>query len=94
MTRFTLDFQTFNRKKLNDRVTFPTLLNMNHFMEDQKLQTFEETQKLIADNPLLNIRPSQFKAATFKQQQAKAKTSAPVKNESEKAYEEAVNNAL
>jgi len=29
--------QTFNRKKLNDSVSFPLLLNMNHFLDKEKL---------------------------------------------------------
>lgn len=37
LQRFTLDMQTFNRKKLNDRVSFPLYLNMNRFLSDQKL---------------------------------------------------------
>jgi len=34
--RFTLDLQTFQRVKINDRVTFPLLLNMNPFLRDYK----------------------------------------------------------
>ena len=36
LQRFTLDMTTFNRKKLNDRVTFPLTLNMNHFLNEAK----------------------------------------------------------
>jgi len=41
LQRFTLDMNTFQRKKLNDRVTFPMLLNMNHFL-NEKMQTDPE----------------------------------------------------
>ena len=53
--RFTLDLQTFQRVKINDRVTFPLLLNMNPFLRDYKE---EEIEKLIEDNPLAKVRPS------------------------------------
>ncbi len=33
LNRFTLDMQTFNRKKLNDLVSFPLILNVNAFLE-------------------------------------------------------------
>ena len=36
LQRFTLDYTTFMRKKLNDRMTFPLVLNMNHFLDEQK----------------------------------------------------------
>ncbi len=32
LSRFTLDFNTFSRIKLNDRVSFPFLLNMNDYL--------------------------------------------------------------
>lgn len=34
LRRFTVDMNTFQMKKLNDRVTFPLTLNMNHFLDE------------------------------------------------------------
>jgi hypothetical protein len=49
LQRFTLDLN-FNRKKLNDLISFPLLLNMNPFLDpDTKPEIFEE---LIKENPL------------------------------------------
>ena len=48
LTRFTLDMQTWNRKKLNDNVSFPLLLNMNPFLDSEQLKDnsiFTELQK-------------------------------------------------
>lgn len=53
--RFTLDYTTFQRVKINDRVTFPLLLNMNPFLRDYN--DFD-IQKLIDDNPLSKVKQS------------------------------------
>lgn len=37
LNRFTMDMTTWQRKKLNDKVSFPLVLNMNHFI-DESLQ--------------------------------------------------------
>ena len=63
MQRFTLDMATFNRKKLNNKVSFPPLLNMNHFMDDEKVSDYQTTRSLIDENPLHKVHPSEFKAA-------------------------------
>lgn len=56
--RFTLDYQIFQRVKINDKVTFPFLLNMNMFL---KSYTDEDVKKLIDDNPLAKVRPSDLR---------------------------------
>jgi hypothetical protein len=55
--------QTFTRKKLNNKVSFPPLLNMNHFMDAEKVSDSEATRKLIEENPLHKIHPSAYKAS-------------------------------
>ena len=32
LNRFTLDYSTFTRVKINDRVTFPKLINLNNYL--------------------------------------------------------------
>jgi hypothetical protein len=63
---------TWQRKKLNDRVTFPLVLNMNHFLNEQKQSDWSETEKLIQANPLNGIRPAQFRAQCTKAAQKEA----------------------
>ena len=57
LQRFTLDMQTFNRKKINDRVTFPLTLNMNHFLNEEKQNDQDQTDEMIKKNPLNEVRP-------------------------------------
>lgn len=49
LNRFTLDFETFQRVKINDKVTFPFLLNMNNYIHGydniQEKQTDIEIEK-------------------------------------------------
>ena len=66
LQRFTLDMVTFNRKKLNDRVTFPLTLNMNHFLDEAKQHDLQQTEDLIKQNPLEGVRPALFKAVAQK----------------------------
>jgi ubiquitin carboxyl-terminal hydrolase 47 len=33
LNRFELDYSTFERKKINNRVSYPFILNMNEFMQ-------------------------------------------------------------
>lgn len=35
LNRFTLDMTTFNRKKINDKVAFPPVLNINPFLDPE-----------------------------------------------------------
>lgn len=48
--------QTFNRKKLNDEVSFPLLLNMNHFLDQETLGDNAKLKDLIAENPLNEVK--------------------------------------
>ena len=52
LQRFTLDVTTFNRKKLNDEVSFPLYLNMNHFLDPETAADSEKLNQLINENPL------------------------------------------
>lgn len=61
LTRFTLDFQTFNRKKLNDSVSFPLVLNMNHFLDQEELKDDQIFEKLVKDNPLNEVKSKMAK---------------------------------
>lgn len=56
-----MDPQTWQRKKLNDKVSFPLLLNMNHFLDEALQQDFPKTEELISENPLSKIKPGLFK---------------------------------
>jgi ubiquitin C-terminal hydrolase len=35
LNRFTLDMTTFNRKKINEKVAFPLVLNVNPFLDTE-----------------------------------------------------------
>lgn len=50
---------TWQRKKLNDKVSFPLVLNMNHFLDEEKQSDLAMTQALIKQNPLLGLKSSQ-----------------------------------
>ncbi|KAF2354025.1 Peptidase C19 ubiquitin carboxyl-terminal hydrolase, partial [Trinorchestia longiramus] len=41
LKRFDFDYQTFHRIKLNDRVTFPNVLDLSEFLDDQNEKTVE-----------------------------------------------------
>ncbi|RXG60069.1 Ubiquitin carboxyl-terminal hydrolase 47 [Armadillidium vulgare] len=41
LKRFDFDYQTFHRIKLNDKVTFPNILDLNGFMEDTVKENIE-----------------------------------------------------
>ena len=66
LQRFDLDPTTWQRRKLNDRVSFSLTLNMNHFLNEGKQSDWSQTESLISENPLSEIRPSHYKAATIK----------------------------
>ena len=42
-----LDYSTWQRKKLDERVTFPLILNMNHFLDEAKQRDPEKLEELI-----------------------------------------------
>jgi hypothetical protein len=46
---------------------------MNHFLNDEKLTDIDSTNDLINDNPLINVRPGDFKAAVIARERAEAK---------------------
>ena len=64
LIRFTLDMQTFNRKKINDSVSFPLLLNMNHFLDEENCQDEALLKKLISLNPLNEVKKHMKKPET------------------------------
>ena len=66
LQRFTLDYQTMNRKKLNDTVSFPLLLDMNHFLDKETLTDAKAYEELIAGNPLNDLKKMMAPAKTFK----------------------------
>lgn len=45
---------------------------MNHFLNDDKLKEIDPTNDLIKDNPLINVRPGDFKAAIIARERAEA----------------------
>ena len=47
--------QTFNRKKLNDYVAFPLYLNMNPFLDKEKINDSSWIDTLVKENPLNKI---------------------------------------
>lgn len=57
--RFTLDFTTFTRQKLNDKVSFPLYLNMNHFLKDELVE--DSFKKFVEKNPLTKVVTSDLK---------------------------------
>ena len=50
LNRFTLDMTTFNRKKINDKVAFPLVLNVNPFLDADS--TDEQFEAMRNENPL------------------------------------------
>ena len=93
LARFTLDMQTWQRKKVDERVTFPLVLNMNHFLDEAKQSDPEQLTKLIDKNPLKDIRASTFRQNVAKQAQANAKQRVAA-NDTQKRYEENLKNEL
>jgi hypothetical protein len=64
---------------------------MNHFLDTDNLKDKKDTDNLIKNNPLLDVRPADFKAAAVKKMQSLAKK--PVsKTATEKAVDEQLNN--
>lgn len=68
--------QTFNRKKLNDEVSFPLVLNVNPFLDKDQIQNDQFLADLIQDNPLNQVRsqmeqPKPFRAPPKKKMDPK-----------------------
>lgn len=87
LQRFDLDYNTMQRKKIDERVTFPLILNMNHFLDEAKQCDPEQLSQLIDQNPLKDIRPSTFKTTAVSQAKANAKQRVAA-NETQRRYEE------
>ena len=51
LNRFTLDYNTFMRVKITDRVSFPFTLNMNNYMKG-----YEGIQNKLYDNEVQRIQ--------------------------------------
>jgi len=56
LQRFTIDMQTFNRKKLNDEVSFPLILNVNPFLDKDQLKDDVFLNDLISENILSDVK--------------------------------------
>lgn len=60
--RFALDYQTFQRVKINDKVTFPLVFNMNVFMREYGQ---DDIDKLIDENPLSKVKSKDLNFGKF-----------------------------
>ncbi|CAI2367721.1 unnamed protein product [Moneuplotes crassus] len=89
--RFTLDYTTFQRVKINDKVTFPLLLNMNPFLREY---SSEEVEKLIEDNPLSKVRPSDLRLGKFVRDDEDDKDGQEISNDTSKRYNQFMENEL
>nr|XP_039253989.1 ubiquitin carboxyl-terminal hydrolase 47-like [Styela clava] len=49
LKRFDFDYQTMHRVKLNDRMYFPQLLDLNEFIEDEELDENDKDKESISD---------------------------------------------
>ena len=88
LQRFTLDMQTFNRKKLNDMVSFPLYLNMNHFLDKETQNDEERLQKLIDQNPLNDVAKYMQRPKTFHQEHKELSSKADGLTDKEKTFNE------
>ena len=87
--------RSFQRKKLDERVTFPLVLNMNHFLDESKQSDPEKLHTLIDQNPLKDIRPSLFKSnVSVQQARVNARQRVAAKNDTQRRFEEQLNNEL
>lgn len=90
--RFTLDYTTFSRVKINDKVTFPLLLNMNPFLREYK---DEDIERLISDNPLAKVRPSDLRLGKFSaQDDENDKDKVEISNETSKRFNQFMDSEL
>jgi len=84
LNRFDLDYETMNRKKLNNRVTFPFILNMNKFLkpyeEIEKENSKDPSNKSIeiSSNPADEESWLNYQAEALKLSEKKAKKKAAV----------------
>lgn len=92
LNRFAFDYKTLSRVKINEKVTFPLLMNMNPFLRDY---SNEEIEKLIEDNPVAKVRPSDLKIGKFSHlDDENAKDKEEIKNETSERYQKFMNNEL
>ena len=95
LQRFTLDFTTFNRKKLNDEVSFPLYLNMNHFLDDEAVQSVEKLEQLVAENPLIEAKKLlKLAAKPIGVVKTKEVKESEIPNETQKSFEISMANEL
>jgi hypothetical protein len=90
--RFALDYTTFQRVKINDKVTFPLVLNMNKFLGDY---TPEDIDQMVAENPLAKVRMSDLrldKGSGIDDENEKDKEE--ITNDTKKRYTEFMENEL
>jgi len=95
LQRFTLDMVSLNRKKLNDEVSFPLYLNMNHFLDAEAVGSKEKLDQMVSENPLV-LAKSMLKQ-TVKMAVAKStqpNSDEPLKNQSQKNFEVSLENEL
>lgn len=89
--RFTLDYTTFTRVKINDKVTFPLLLDMNTFLGQYE---DSDVEKLVEDNPLSKVRPSDLKLGKATQYDDTDKDKEVITNETSKRFNEFMHTEL
>lgn len=68
---------------------------MNHFLDESKQSDPEKLHALIDQNPLKDIRPSQFKPnVSVQQARVNARQRVAAKNDTQRRFEEQLNNEL
>lgn len=89
--------QTFNRKKINDSVSFPLLLNMNHFLDEENCQDEALLKNLINLNPLNEVKKHMKKPETnlYKEQkELKKKNDDDKLNDKQKNFKQQLDDEL
>ena len=90
--RFALDYTTFQRIKINDKVTFPLVLNMNIFMRDYEQSDIDN---LIQENPLSKVRLSDLRLdRSMLDDDENEKDKEEISNDMSKRYNEFMENEL
>jgi len=65
--------QTFNRKKLNDEVSFPLILNVNPFLDKDQLKDDTFLNDLISENILSDVKTKMKKNTGYGRMNKNAK---------------------
>lgn len=55
-----MDWTTDQRRKIHSRMSFPTYLNMNHFLDESTQSDFSKTEALIAENLMSTLTPTSW----------------------------------